>query len=323
VFYNHITNKIIYRQGDFYLDSQLNDNKITTIEDINRKLYEDTKDYNIVLHKNLHTKIKEHFQKVNNMDISDEIKESLINFRGTMTKITDNNKTSSRSHLIHYLLLYTPSSDSVSYTNSDDEYIELNINKYINNNNMFKNDFTFYIIIDTMGFENIMNGLGNENEKDLFHYMHNPNLIDDLSFYQNKVKISNTFVTKEYLVELGKEAAILLQMLSVFINTPLNKLDALKRYEKDNILNKLIRDKIKYIEDNDKDSIEDYVCFLPLIFFRQDINISKLIYNFYKKLTSLVDEEQFMETIYSHVNKYDNGSLIEHHESLLKELNNK
>jgi hypothetical protein len=79
----------------------------------------------------------------------------------------------------------------------------------------------------------------------------------------------------------------------------------------------------EYIEDNDKDSIEDYVCFLPLIFFRQDINISKLIYNFYKKLTSLVDEEQFMETIYSHVNKYDDGSLIEHHESLLKELNNK
>lgn len=301
---------INFKKGDYHYDSPFNSN-MSSIQDVYNHFNSQNKTnpINIRMYKNISSTFKQHFESTR-VYKDEKIEKILTDFRLTKTKITDNNMESSRSHVIHYLLVHTKKENEEGENsilnktlNMEDSFIDKSI-KLEN----FYDDFCLYIIIDTMGFENIMNGL--LGDKNMFVYMYDSNKIDGLEYDKDLVSdnIKNNIKEdiEQYLKLLGKEAAILLEILVTFINIPPIKKTYLRKFETQNIFYTLISDKYLNLDLKDVD-------FMSLLFFNKEIEKSQFIYEFYKKLTIFQNVKEFHNALLESVSKYDDGELYNHY----------
>jgi energy-coupling factor transporter ATP-binding protein EcfA2 len=296
----------------------LTENEITE----NEKLLKTTglKHTTLIVHQNLGNKLKEHFNNIDKMsdnfsginenddnnegseyknNIKTKFSELLKNPRLKASKVTDNNKESSRSHVIHYLLksknkfkINDPQIPGYSLIEGT-RMLRKNLTPKYN----LYSEYELYIIIDTVGFENIMDGIGDENEKDLFLYLQNPELINNLKYNElnlskHVTEIKNKIINPEqYLKDLGIEASLLIESLSTFISTPLKKYEDMRDFEKNNIFNKLIKDKIIPGE------IEKEILYTTILYGGKGEESVRFVFEYLKKLFLFVNVPECFYTV--------------------------
>ena len=307
------TKQIYDKKVNHLIGSPLNNNNVTSLSALfhyleNSNTYKNVSNEemsSITIYKNLNKTINKHFEFINKLDAKEKLKDKLTDFRSTATKVTDNNKTSSRSHVIHYLLIRKKEGNKDEGEEEDETSDTITIDiMNINTGSKFYKEYYLYIIVDTMGFEDLMSGLGTKEESSLFLYMNNISKIDNLTYYSDKSSesIKNLKEGEEYVKNLAREAAVLIELISTFINTPLIATNLLREYERKNKFNELIRPTFVGIN-----NIEEEVCFLPLVFFDQDLIKADFIFKYYKNIVILQNIPSFYETIQNAVKEFDSS----------------